>query len=936
MTVQAISSNNSYDVTVNGETTRVTGASAKVYNDLSVNASTFTFTINSVSSTVNWLAVRSLTLTLVEDPVLVTYALYESDGETLVSNTVVSQEKNSAVSIPSGISNYTYYDYLTEGTISDSDCTIKVTRTLKSGVVIALNGLSNDKCYTIRNNRGAWAVASGATEVNSTNANGLNLQFSKDDTKQQFAFITYEGNVYLYSVSESKFVYINGTKLSLTAGVTSNVESSPVTFTASTASDATMSPILMTIEKKYYGIHPSVNPNVYNYQYANDNGNVALIEEATSFDAKDALAALDAYFHPSYTVTYVVQDGYNNTLFTSDPVGTELGTTFTTLPAEYQLTNFYTYNSVDVTINTTGNTEVVFKATPKETPLVRYTADASNPYYYNLNIRSKYLVYKSDATGEVTLQETSEPFNPDASWAFIGEPYAGFKVINKTKGVDNYLTYTSVVTGSNHGNNNIGFVANADFTNQYWNIDKNSGGIVLRMRENPNIYFHHDNGKNFLRTCSLSEWTDVHNDAGSTIVAATDEGVLEALYVAMSERPYGTGYGKFNSTNTSVATNDVITAKLSEVGTDLQNSNTANYKADYDALMSYAGIIEIVTPAPGYYRLKNISTDKYLRGTAVTGYANNTKAVFADGDANTVETVIALVENGGNLYMYNQGYGFGWTIADKEYGAGLGYLTTIPDKYVHWFPGNADDQVAFAICYGNGEGSYSSYLMKGIYTVDTSDNSVIGGTDATIDAAQWVVEKVTDLTVTLHDGGDGKCYATLCVPFDVTITGADAYTLAKSDKGDWLTPTKVDEVPAGTPVLLKGDNPTATATINTGEAFNGGIKLDCVLTGTYFAIDIDEEAPEYNNYYVLGSLGEGVGFYNEWAHTLGANRAYYDALANPGIKGFAINWGETDGIENMRNGENETMNSIFNLNGQRVGKAQKGIYIVNGKKTVIK
>ena len=38
-------------------------------------------------------------------------------------------------------------------------------------------------------------------------------------------------------------------------------------------------------------------------------------------------------------------------------------------------------------------------------------------------------------------------------------------------------------------------------------------------------------------------------------------------------------------------------------------------------------------------------------------------------------------------------------------------------------------------------------------------------------------------------------------------------------------------------------------------------------------------------------------------------------------------------IENMRKAENE---AIFNLAGQRVMKAQKGLYIVNGKKTLVK
>jgi len=39
----------------------------------------------------------------------------------------------------------------------------------------------------------------------------------------------------------------------------------------------------------------------------------------------------------------------------------------------------------------------------------------------------------------------------------------------------------------------------------------------------------------------------------------------------------------------------------------------------------------------------------------------------------------------------------------------------------------------------------------------------------------------------------------------------------------------------------------------------------------------------------------------------------------------------------MRNGENETMRSeVFDLSGRRVVKPTKGLYIVNGKKIMVK
>ena len=886
-------------------------------------AQTASFTYSAASD--NSFYIPSLVITVVapESPVNVTYNLYESDGTTWVNSVVAVQEANSAVYVPSSLAGYTYYDYETSGTIGESDCVITVKRTLKSGVVISNSNLSNEKCYNITTNgRGAWVVPDEATAVTSTTNAGL--AFSASDTKQQFAFILYEGNYYLYSVSQSKFISKSGNYTTLTEEPDDNV-------TLLTSNGSFSYPVVVALQNGSYhaGISNGYNPAVItHYNSLSDNGNRAYITEADDFDPTAALAELDNYFHPSYTVTYKVQDEGGNILFTSDPVGTTLGANITTLPAEYQITAFYNYNNIDLTVSD-ANTTAVFTATLKDDAPVKFTTDATNPYYYNLNIRSQYLVYDAGATGEVTLQTSSEPFNANASWAFIGEPYAGFKVINKTKGTGSYLTYTSIVTGGNSGNNNIQFVAAGDFTNQYWNIDTNTGGFCLRMKENPSIYFHHDYTYKFLRTCSVSEWSTVHNDAGSTIIASTDEDVLFALYDSMKDWLFGTSIGQMNTTDAAVVTNEVATSTVSSVGTAISAAQTADYPSAYEALVKVRDNVALVTPDAGFYRLKNVATDKYLNATAVSGYLNTNKYVFANGDNTSAATVIRLQEGEGGIYMYNQGYGFGWVDASKSAGAGLGYLTSIADKYVNWFPGKAANQIAFAICLGNGTGDYASYLTKGIYTADTGDESVVGGTDYTANAAQWVVEEATSATVNLNSDGAATptYYATFCAPFSYTVSGATAYTLAES--GDYLVPTPVDgKVAAGTPVLLKGTASTATLTIvGTDYAETPGTNG---LTGTYLAKTINGTTD-----YVLGINAGVVGFYHWDSSNLSANRAYLASTTS--VKGFAINWdGETDGISAVDNGQSAKGETIYTLSGQRVSKPTRGLYIVNGKKVVIK
>ena len=59
--------------------------------------------------------------------------------------------------------------------------------------------------------------------------------------------------------------------------------------------------------------------------------------------------------------------------------------------------------------------------------------------------------------------------------------------------------------------------------------------------------------------------------------------------------------------------------------------------------------------------------------------------------------------------------------------------------------------------------------------------------------------------------------------------------------------------------------------------------------------------------------------------------------AGVGVREFIGFDDETDGIRQIENGQLTIENAeIYNLSGQRVNKAQKGIYIVNGKKVVMK
>lgn len=150
-------------------------------------------------------------------------------------------------------------------------------------------------------------------------------------------------------------------------------------------------------------------------------------------------------------------------------------------------------------------------------------------------------------------------------------------------------------------------------------------------------------------------------------------------------------------------------------------------------------------------------------------------------------------------------------------------------------------------------------------------------------------------------------------------------------------------VPAKTALLLK-----ATETPATNQEF------------TYTIVNSDKVAPAENmlhgsveatktqvegatTYYKLAQGEKGIGFYwaneNGTAFTNGANKAY---LAVKGklsqMRGFSFE-SMTTNINNVVANTNNSKNAIiYDLNGRRVNSlnAAKGVYIVNGKKVIVK
>jgi len=92
--------------------------------------------------------------------------------------------------------------------------------------------------------------------------------------------------------------------------------------------------------------------------------------------------------------------------------------------------------------------------------------------------------------------------------------------------------------------------------------------------------------------------------------------------------------------------------------------------------------------------------------------------------------------------------------------------------------------------------------------------------------------------------------------------------------------------------------------------------------------------------YILVNGNDGLGFYkpNENGSWCAAGTAYLNTSVSPSVssRGFFPLWDEPTAIENIESEIQSGNQPVFDLQGRRVLNTYKGIYIVNGKKVIIK
>lgn len=197
----------------------------------------------------------------------------------------------------------------------------------------------------------------------------------------------------------------------------------------------------------------------------------------------------------------------------------------------------------------------------------------------------------------------------------------------------------------------------------------------------------------------------------------------------------------------------------------------------------------------------------------------------------------------------------------------------------------------------------------------------------------------TSYTLTVTAAG----MSTLVLPFNATIPTQNTDEESKTVSAYKLTTASsvvsaasVDAIAAGEPVLIVADAGSykfeaadAAITYSRDDAPQSG-----ALVGAYKTTNADD------GNYVLQNGAEGVGFYKLVAasnHVINPFRAYLSSAENAAAR-LAIVFDDEDvtGIETVDHEPSTENQQYYDLSGRKVAQPTKGLYIVNGRKVVIR
>lgn len=750
--------------------------------------------------------------------------------------------------------------------------------------------------------------------VGSANGNYVCINgagFNATKTMSNIAFFkveagSAEGQYYLYSVTNNKYVSYSGTGKS--AGV--------VVFANDRASAKQWKIALESGQTEKYDISPVDAPNI-GWNRVNGVGN-----QLGFWDNGDGASSWTFDAAINVTINYAL----NGTTASAQKNGYALpGYTKETVGSPFVYTKV---SSMSPETTAEGTTEYTINLA-ESLPFVKsenfdhakwYLMDMhSNDYVLNgKNYMWTYVAADQDVTLPQVVMNYETEITDNMLWCFVGDVFNGFKIYNKAAG--STMTLRKAETG-----NKAAVMSATDDHNQfklYPTTTNIANGFCFKL--DGDDYYVNTQKPDGFESKVLRGWNEA--DGGSTCrVFATNKFVADAarlynnLYVKASELPAGA-----IGTNSYLEEgNNLETLKSQYAAATAENYTTEQVQALVETLkkVNAAAANETTVEAGKYYRLYNAKDKKYLCVRAT----NNAQMTTDASMGKAVSSVVTFANaEAGRFRMKVEGKTFG-----KRKGNDVPITLEGEDSEEKGSYAVAHTGTTFTFYDYASNVSDRSYLHCN--NVWGAGNVVGWNAQGVISASYWHVIEATDVEIDMTTQGDKK-YASAYLPFGVSnVAGATAYTGALNAEKNAIDMTATTAVPANTGFVLVGTADKATLTIGTADAISG----TNALTGSNFNTALTDATRA--NYLVFGVNAGNVGFYapSSSVTSIPANKAYINASALS-TEAIALNFGNTvTGINaaTINNGENNA--PIYDLSGRRVWAPVKGgLYIQNGKKLV--
>lgn len=443
-------------------------------------------------------------------------------------------------------------------------------------------------------------------------------------------------------------------------------------------------------------------------------------------------------------------------------------------------------------------------------------------------------------------------------------------------------------------------------------------GYLFKFNGTDNTYLHD-------YASQIGNWNSgsASTDAGSCFLlnegklTEEDLALITADYstvdALLAKYPTGTGLGYYAPTSEMTAAVEAANA--------LDRANTAfKFQPSIDnvvaQLTAAAAGLTLNMPAPGkFYRFKNGS--KYLCSTLNTTTGTDQRMTMST--EGTDATTIFYLDSESKLVAYSNGL-----FTQDFSGAG---------NYGFQAVGGTGNAVAFTD--GQGATSPRYHISCGsryIFGENSESKLDAGGSvpGAGVTGYDWEIEEVTSLPVNVSSAVN---YGTLYTPVALSVPAEGVEVYTGTINGEYLHLNPVSgTIPASTAVVLKYTDAVKTAgSLSFATAADVASISGNVLAGQANTI----AASGITSPYTLQNPATGIGFYPYNGTNLNGFKAYMTTGTTP-VRGFLFEEdGTTTSIDTL---ETVTPNAqtIYDLSGRRVSKAQKGLYIVNGNKVYIK